>query len=181
MRIRKSINWDMDGTIANLYSVPDWLEKLRAEDPSPYLEADPMCDMKKLAETLNLLKSAGWEINIITWLSMNSSEEYKDAVREAKLAWLNKWGFVYDHFHGVQYGATKADSVRKRTDYGILIDDNEKVRKGWTLGATIDPTKVDIIEALTSLLDGGKKQENSDLHNWRIQHDILFYYRTHLN
>ena len=112
---------------------------------------------------------------------MNSSEEYKDAVREAKLAWLNKWGFVYDHFHGVQYGATKADSVRKRTDYGILIDDNEKVRKGWTLGATIDPTKVDIIEVLTSLLDGGKKQENSDLHNWRIQHDILFYYRTHLN
>ena len=74
MRIRKSINWDMDGTIANLYSVPNWLEKLRAEDPSPYLEADPMCDMKKLAETLNLLKSAGWEINIITWLSMNSSE-----------------------------------------------------------------------------------------------------------
>ena len=152
MGIRKSINWDMDGTIASLYSVPDWLEKLRAEDPSPYLDADPMCDMKKLAEVLNLLKSAGWEINVITWLSMNSSEEYKDAVREAKLAWLNKWGFVYDHFHGVQYGATKADSVRKRTDYGILIDDNEKVRKGWTLGATIDPTKVDIIEALMSLL-----------------------------
>ena len=114
MEIRKSINWDMDGTIANLYSVPDWLKKLRSEDPSPYLDADPMCDMKKLAEVLNLLKSAGWEINIITWLSMNSSEEYKDAVREAKLAWLNKWGFVYDHFHGVQYGATKADSVRKR-------------------------------------------------------------------
>ena len=129
MRIRKSINWDMDGTIANLYSVPDWLKKLRAEDPSPYLEADPMCDMKKLAKVLNLLKSAGWEINVITWLSMNSSEEYKDAVREAK-----------------------PDSVRKRTDYGILIDDNEKVRKGWTLGATIDPTKVDIIEALMSLL-----------------------------
>ena len=83
---------------------------------------------------------------------VGTMEEYKDAVREAKLAWLKKWGFVYDHFHGVQYGATKADSVRKKTDYGILIDDNEKVRKGWTLGATIDPTKVDIIEALMSLL-----------------------------
>lgn len=152
MGIRKSINLDMDGTIANLYAVPDWLPKLRSEDASPYLDADPLWDMEKLADVLNLLKSAGWEINIITWLSMNSSEEYKDAVRGAKLAWLNKWGFVYDHFHGVQYGATKADSVRKRTDYGILIDDNEKVRNGWSLGATIDPTKVDIIEALMSLL-----------------------------
>lgn len=150
--MNKSINWDMDGTIANLYSVPDWLPKLRSEDASPYLEAEPMWDMEKLAKVLSLLKSAGWEINIITWLSMNSSEEYKDAVRAAKLAWLDKWGFVYDHFHGVQYGATKADSVRKRTDYGILIDDNEKVRNGWPLGATIDPTKVDIIEALMSLL-----------------------------
>lgn len=150
--MNKSINFDLDGSICALYSVPNWLEKLRAEDPSPYLDAEPMWNMEKLAEILHLLKTAGWEINIITWLSMNSSEEYKDAVRAAKLAWLDKWGFVYDHFHGVQYGATKADSVRKRTDYGILIDDNEKVRKGWSLGATIDPTKIDIIKALTSLL-----------------------------
>lgn len=152
MGFNKSINFDLDGSVCALYSVPNWLEKLRAEDPSPYLDAEPMWDMEKLAKVLSLLKSAGWEINIITWLSMNSSEEYKDAVRAAKLAWLDKWGFVYDHFHGVQYGATKADSVRKRTDYGILIDDNEKVRNGWSLGATIDPTKVDIIEALMSLL-----------------------------
>lgn len=150
--MNRSINWDMDGTIASLYEVPDWLEKLRAEDPSPYLEAEPMCDMKELNEILEKLREAGWEINVITWLSMNSSEEYKDAVREAKKAWLQKWGFVYDHFHGVQYGATKADSVRERTDYGILIDDNAKVRDGWHLGETIDPTTTNIIVALAALL-----------------------------
>ena len=111
-----------------------------------------MCDMKKLNEILEKLREAGWEINVITWLSMNSSEEYKDAVREAKKAWLEKWGFVYDHFHGVQYGATKADSVRERTDYGILIDDNAKVRDGWHLGETIDPTTTNIIVALAALL-----------------------------
>ena len=108
--------------------------------------------MKKLNEILEKLREAGWEINVITWLSMNSSEEYKDAVREAKKAWLQKWGFVYDHFHGVQYGATKADSVRERTDYGILIDDNAKVRDGWHLGETIDPTTTNIIVALAALL-----------------------------
>ena len=150
--MNRSINWDMDGTIASLYDVPDWLEKLRAEDPSPYLDAEPMWDMKKLNEILEKLREAGWEINVITWLSMNSSEEYKDAVREAKKAWLQKWGFVYDHFHGVQYGATKADSVRERTDYGILIDDNAKVRDGWHLGDTIDPTTTNILVALAALL-----------------------------
>lgn len=150
--MNRSINFDMDGSINKFYDVPDWLSKLRAEDPSPYLEAEPMWDMEKLNEILEKLREAGWEINVITWLSMNSSEEYKDAVREAKKAWLEKWGFVYDHFHGVQYGATKADSVRERTDYGILIDDNAKVRDGWHLGETIDPTTTNIIVALAALL-----------------------------
>lgn len=150
--MNRSINFDMDNTISALYDVEGWLEKLRAEDPSPYLEAEPMYDMEKLNEVLEKLREAGWEINVITWLSKNSSEEYKDAVREAKKAWLEKWGFVYDHFHGVQYGATKADSVRERTDYGILIDDNAKVRDGWHLGETIDPTTTNIIVALAALL-----------------------------
>jgi hypothetical protein len=150
--MNRSINWDMDGSLNRFYDVPNWLEKLQAEDPSPYLEAEPMWDMEKLNEVLEKLREAGWEINVITWLSKNSSEEYKDAVREAKKAWLEKWGFVYDHFHGVQYGATKADSVRERTDYGILIDDNAKVRDGWHLGETIDPTTTNIIVALAALL-----------------------------
>lgn len=150
--MNRSINFDMDGSINKFYDVPDWLPKLRAEDPSPYLDAEPMWDMEKLNEVLEKLREAGWEINVITWLSKNSSEEYKDTVREAKKAWLEKWGFVYDHFHGVQYGATKADSVRERTDYGILIDDNAKVRDGWHLGETIDPTTTNIIVALAALL-----------------------------
>lgn len=150
--MNKCVCLDMDGSLNRFYEVPNWLEKLRAEDPSPYLDAEPMWDMKELNEVLEKLREAGWEINIITWLSKNSSEEYKDTVREAKKAWLQKWGFVYDHFHGVQYGATKADSVRERTDYGILIDDNEKVRDGWHLGKTIDPTTTNIIVALAALL-----------------------------
>jgi hypothetical protein len=149
----KIIAFDMDGTIADLYNVPDWLPKLRAEDSSPYLEAAPMWDMNELNAVLRQLQQAGYEIQIITWLSKNSSESYKNAVREAKLAWLEKWGFIFDKFHGVQYGATKADSVRKyNPDNAILIDDNEKVRNGWHLGATIDPTTCDLIEVLRSLI-----------------------------
>jgi hypothetical protein len=112
-----------------------------------------MWDMNELNAVLRQLQQAGYEIQIITWLSKNSSESYKNAVREAKLAWLEKWGFIFDKFHGVQYGATKADSVRKyNPDNAILIDDNEKVRNGWHLGATIDPTTCDLIEVLRSLI-----------------------------
>ena len=150
---RRSINFDMDGTIADLYGVKDWLALLRSENPTPYRTAAPMCDMAELNKVCELLRAEGWEINIITWLSKNSSEEYKNLVREAKRAWLEEQGFHYDHFHGIQYGATKADSVRDRYDVSILVDDNEKVRNGWHLGATIDPTAVNIIEKLSELLE----------------------------
>ena len=151
----KMICFDMDGTVADLYKVPNWLEMLRDENPAPYLDAEPMWDMVRMAETLKKIQQAGIEIRIITWLSMNSTEEYKVAVREAKRAWLEKWGFVFDHFHGVQYGATKADSIRRslaNNETAWLIDDNEKVRKGWHMGKTIDPTTCDLLEVLENLI-----------------------------
>jgi len=147
------ICFDMDGTIADLFGVEGWLKDLRSENPRPYREAKPMWDMAKLAQVLIDL---GIEIRIISWLSKDSSEAYKDEVRKAKLEWLKVQGFPFDKFHGVRYGATKADSVRKYLEQGntaVLIDDNASVRKGWTLGEAIDPTKVDIIEYLKHMAD----------------------------
>ena len=149
------IVFDMDGTIADLYAVENWEPRLRAEDATPYAEAVPMWDMEILNQLLEMLKAQGHEIIIVTWLSKNSTEEYKDAVREAKREWLAEQCFPYNRFHGVQYGATKADSIRKYMnpdEEAILIDDNAKVRNGWHLGRAIDPTDIDIIQFLESLL-----------------------------
>lgn len=146
------ICFDMDGTIADLYAVENWLDKLRAEDASPYKDARPMWDMMELNETLMLLEKEGWEVRVISWLSKDSTEEYKKAVRKAKEEWLTHYNFPAQKCHFVQYGATKANSVRKVADYAILIDDNEKVRKGWSLGDTIDPTTENIVDILLSLL-----------------------------
>lgn len=151
----KMIVFDMDGTVADLYAVPNWLQMLRAEDPTPYIIAEPMWEMDILADVLNELRTNGIEIRVVTWLSKDSTKEYKTKVRKAKLEWLEEMGFPFDNFHGVQYGATKANSVRKylkEEETAILIDDNAKVRKGWTLGETIDPTEINIIEFLESLL-----------------------------
>lgn len=151
----KMVVFDMDGTIADLYAVPNWLQMLRAEDPTPYAVAEPMWEMEKLADVLNALRVNGIEIRVVTWLSKDSTEEYKDLVRQAKLEWLEEMNFPFDKFHAVQYGATKANSVRKylaEDETAILFDDNAKVRKGWTLGETIDPTTTNIIEFLENLL-----------------------------
>ena len=89
----KMICFDMDGTIADLYGVKGWLNALHNEDATPYAVAKPMWDMEKLREVLLALANEGWEIRVITWLSKDSTEEYKDKVRAAKLEWLKRYNF----------------------------------------------------------------------------------------
>lgn len=151
----KMICFDMDGTIADLYKVPGWLPMLRASDPTPYMVAPPMWDMAELANLLQQVQASGIEVRIITWLSKDSTPDYDREVREAKRKWLMEQGIPFDHFHGVAYGATKADSIRRYLGKGetaILFDDNAKVRQGWHLGEAIDPTSTDILEVLRGLL-----------------------------
>lgn len=148
----KMICFDMDGTIADLYAVPNWLNKLRAEDTSPYVEAAPMWDMKALREILLKLINRGYEIRVISWLSKDSTERYKTAVRKAKKEWLEKYNFPANKCHFIAYGRTKADCIRHIADApAFLIDDNKKVRDGWHLGESIDPTKVNLLEILSAL------------------------------
>lgn len=155
MKKVKMVCFDMDGTIANLYAVLGWLGMLREFDPTPYIEAPPMWDMAELANLLRQVQASGIEVRIITWLSKETTPEYDRAVREAKRNWLLEQGFPFDHFHGVAYGATKADSVRRylgEDETAILFDDNAKVRQGWHLGEAIDPTTTNILEVLRGLL-----------------------------
>ena len=155
MKNLKMVCFDMDGTIADLYGVNGWLDMLCHFDPTPYEIANPMWDMRELADILYELQAHGIEIRIITWLSKDSNTEYDEMVRTAKREWLETYGLPIDHFHGVQYGATKADSVRKylgKNETAVLFDDNAKVRKGWHLGESYDPTTCDICEVLRNLL-----------------------------
>ena len=148
----KTLVFDMDGTIANLYGVENWLQMLRAEDPTPYMVAEPMYDTRMLNRVLELLKAQGWRIVITTWLAKGSTKAYDTLVREAKLAWLEEHNFPFDEVHMVKYGTTKANCTRKLGGYQILIDDNEQVREGWTLGHTINANE-NILNELAKLLD----------------------------
>lgn len=147
----KTLVFDMDGTIADLYGVDGWLEMLRSYNAKPYRVAKPMYDMDTLKEILETLKLQGWRIAVTTWLSKDSTKEYDDAVRAEKIAWLKKYDFPFDEIHLVKYGTTKANCTRKLGGYQVLVDDNKKVRDGWRLGATIDANE-NIIDGLLALL-----------------------------
>jgi len=148
----KTLVFDMDGTIADLYGVENWLEDLRAENPRPYEVANPLYNMDVLNELLNIFKAQGWRIVVTTWLAKGATKAYDKLVREAKLAWLEKYNFPYDEVHLVKYGTTKADCTRKKGGFQILVDDNEQVRRGWNLGDVIDANK-NIIAELVALLE----------------------------
>lgn len=148
----KTLVLDMDGTFVDLYGVKGWHEDLRSENPRPYLEAKPFYPMEVFNAILELLKDNGWHIVITTWLAKNSSKEYNDLVRRAKLAWLEMYNVPYDEIHLVKYGTTKADCTRKLGGMQVLVDDNEKIRKGWSLGSTINANE-DILERLLDLLE----------------------------
>lgn len=147
----KMLVFDMDGTIADLYGVENWLPYLRNEDVFPYVNAEPMYDMAELMETLLTLKANGWTVAITSWLAKGATSDYDNRVRQAKKEWLDRFMFPYDELHFVKYGTTKANCTRNKADFQILVDDNSTVRKGWSLGATIDATQ-DILSILKALV-----------------------------
>lgn len=147
--MKKMVWFDMDGTIANLYAVENWLPKLREHDASPYVEAEVMHNMSQLARLLNKVQAVGYGIGIISWLSKCPTAEYDKAVTEAKRAWLGQHlaSVKFDAVNIVSYGTPKTKFMETAND--ILFDDEEKNRTDWT-GEAYEPNE--IIKVLKELL-----------------------------
>jgi 5'(3')-deoxyribonucleotidase len=141
----KTINFDMDGTIANLYGVENWLDDLTNSNPRPYIEAKPLLNMQVLARQLNKLKAKGYTINIISWLSKNSTPEFDKLVTKAKKEWLKKHlkSVKFTNIFIVDYGTPKF-----HVSHGILFDDEKPNRDNW-MGTAYDVNN--IIEVLKGL------------------------------
>lgn len=144
----KAIYFDMDGTIANLYGVDNWLDYLRAYDETPYANATVLLNMQALARLLNRLQTQGYHLGIVSWLSRESTADYDIRVTQAKKSWLDKHlhSVEFDEIKIVKYGTPKQEIV----DYpqGILFDDEMPNRKKW-IGKAFDVNN--ILEVLKSL------------------------------
>ena len=127
----KEIWFDMDGTIADLYSVENWLPKLRAYDESPYMNAAPLLRLCILARILNRLQREGFTINIISWLSKDPNPIYGAKVTAAKYYWLKKHlpSVIFNEIRIVPYGTPKSFVMSEKD--AILFDDEEKNRVEW--------------------------------------------------
>ena len=143
-----TIFFDMDGTIADLYGVENWLDYLIASDALPYEIAKPLIRLNALARILNRLQKQGYKVGVISWLAKNSNTAYDEKVTRAKKEWLKKHlaSVNFDEIHIVKYGTPKQTFAKTKND--ILFDDEEKNRNGWT-GKAFDVNE--IIEILKGM------------------------------
>lgn len=142
-----TIFFDMDGTIADLYGVENWLDYLLASDTLPYEVAKPLLRLNALARILNRLQREGYHIGIISWLSKGGTDEYNNAVAEVKRDWLKKHlaSVSFDEIHIVKHGTPKQMFAKTAND--ILFDDEKPNRDNWT-GKAFD------VDAILEILKG---------------------------
>ena len=128
--MNRAIYFDMDGTIADLYGVENWLSYLIDRNPLPYEIAKPLVRLSTLARKLNKLQALGWKIGVVSWLSKEGNPDYNKVVTEAKKMWLKKHlaSVNFDDVKIVSYGTPKSTVVN---EIGILFDDEERNRIEW--------------------------------------------------
>lgn len=140
--------FDMDGTIADLYGIENWLEMLIAHDETPYAIAKPIVNLSVLARLMNKVQRKGFEICIVSALAKDSTAEYDERVRNAKIKWLaNHLKSVhFDEIRFVPYWYTK-NNVNTGAD--VLFDDEERHLEKWT-GTVVHASKM--IETLKAIV-----------------------------
>lgn len=129
---KQIIYLDMDGTIADLYGIENWLEGLRNEVEGLFLQCEPLITEPEL---LVLFPNDIYELRICSMTPMNASKEYCVKVIEEKNIWLDK------HFPSIkkrtylEYGYNK--NIRNSKNH-ILIDDNKIIRENYR-GLALEP------------------------------------------
>lgn len=118
---------DMDGTIADLYGYPDWLEHIQNEDTTPYRECLPLGSILALNTALDLL---GATVQIISWNAKGATTKYKNKISAAKRNWLRRNGLEADTINIYSYGSDKAkialdkwDAAQDSSDIYAFDDD----------------------------------------------------------
>lgn len=131
-KLNTTINFDLDGTLADLYGVDGWLEMLTVTyDETPYVIAKPLVRLNILARMLNKLQRNGYKIAVVSWLAKGSNADYDERVKNAKLEWLANHlpSVEWDNINIVEYGTPKETFCE--TPFDILFDDEEKNRENW--------------------------------------------------
>lgn len=136
----KSIWFDMDGTIAELYKMEGWLAALRSNDWSVYSKCAPRHNYQRINTAIEALIGNGWQVGVITWASKGIGwGKDLDKIAEVKFDWLCKFfpALADGKFACIPYGEDKGQFMWDMHDnycpYDVsyLVDDNKEVRAAW--------------------------------------------------
>lgn len=122
----------MDGTIADLYGQKNWLERLRKEDTTIFLECQPLITESDL---YFLFPPYEYEIIILSMTPKGASKEYHKQVIEQKNKWLDNYFPSIKRRIYQRYGNNKN---LKNSKQAILVDDNETIRANFK-GLALNP------------------------------------------
>lgn len=138
----KAIYFDLDGTLADLYAVENWLEMLRAYDETPYMKAETMVNMSLLARYIHRLQNNGIKVGVISALSKEPEPSFDERVIAAKEKWLEKHlpSVNFDSLDFVPYTAVKNEVVAN-SECAVLFDDELRHRQAWN-GFAYEPSEI---------------------------------------
>lgn len=163
--ISKEIILDLDGTIADLYGVNNWLQDLEAGNVTPYQMADLMYDEIMLNSCLDLLKQLNYTIKIVSWGSKTAigNREALHEIEKTKKEWLQKYGIPYSKLYVIDYGTPKSKFIN--STFSILIDDSLEVQNEFLhsnkgcVKMVIDAANENILDCLIDLIEKELEEE----------------------
>lgn len=125
---------DMDGTIADTYAIPNWLDQLRNESVKPFEMAEPL-----ISESTLLSLFTDENIIVCTMLPKGVAlgTPYADACQRAKRQWLERYFPSLTNVLFMEYSNDK--SLGEYSKKCLLVDDSDVIRNnfnGYTLNAS---------------------------------------------
>jgi 5'(3')-deoxyribonucleotidase len=144
-----TIWFDMDGTLAGLFFVKNFSERLNSGDMTAYTDAKPLFSINEMAEVITNIKAKGYEIGIISY----ADEKNLENAKIAKKSWLKKY-FPFATKVNIVTKATPKEAFYNNGD--ILVDDAKANREAWEKvgGKTINAyfkAPIKMIDALKAI------------------------------
>lgn len=150
----KTIYYDMDGTLYDLYNLENWLESIEAEKAEIFSHEAKLFTPFFYYQILKLMEK-GYNFGVITWTPKDATKAYQKQVAEEKRKWIQTHLPFVSEIHILPYGEPKQNAIKNDLQEAYLIDDNTNVCEKWNNGKerkSINVSKIGVEKALEKII-----------------------------